>query len=131
MLFTMFLFGREVLISSKSSYAACSYWAENFLFGLKVLIGRALIGAPPVPVTSIFLIWLKKVSIRASTFSSILYKRLKATFWRYLQYFSRKWHIYSDKKFSSKITEKIMIIPRIIQDFRDLPKYVHFRSFSI
>ena len=40
----MFLFGQKVLIRSKSSYVASSYWAEKFLFGLKVLIGRVLIG---------------------------------------------------------------------------------------
>ena len=40
----MFLFGQKVLIRSKSSYVASSYWAEKFLFGLKGLIGRVLIG---------------------------------------------------------------------------------------
>ena len=40
----MFILGQKVLIRSKSSYAESSYWAEKFLYGLKVLIERVLIG---------------------------------------------------------------------------------------
>ena len=40
----MFLFGQEVFIGSKNCYAASSYLVEKFLFSLKVLIGRVLIG---------------------------------------------------------------------------------------
>ena len=60
MFFTMFLFGRKFFITPKISYAACSYWAEKFLLGLKVLIGRALIGRTPLYLSRAFFLFGSK-----------------------------------------------------------------------